>query len=106
MKGAHLVLFSTKVERAVICDESKELLTHYSGRAQACNNFKLYDGKTAEADFKGMEDAVKENDLLRHNLVVFRNGEGALQVKFLTVEDLCKSLAVCCKRVAVLELVL
>ncbi|KAL2609885.1 hypothetical protein R1flu_028458 [Riccia fluitans] len=50
---------------------------------KACNNFKLYNGKVAEADIKALENACGgeiENELVRHNQVVFRNGEGALQV--------------------------
>ena len=48
-------------------------------RCQACNNYKLYDGKAAEADFKALKSPV-ENDLVKHNLVVFKDGDSALQV--------------------------
>lgn len=53
---------------------------------KACNHFKLYDGKAAEQELKVMIDLLStssqnfDNDLVRHNLVVFRNGENALQV--------------------------
>jgi len=53
---------------------------------KACNHYKLYDGKAAEAELKGMLDTLHtqshnfENDLVRHNLVVFRGGANALQV--------------------------
>ena len=53
---------------------------------KACNHYKLYDGKTAETELKGMIDTLSassqnfENDLLRHNTVVFRKGDNALQV--------------------------
>jgi intraflagellar transport protein 56 len=53
---------------------------------KACNHFHMYNGKNAEdvlkplvAAFKG-GDVFKESDLLRHNLVVFRGGENAMQV--------------------------
>jgi intraflagellar transport protein 56 len=53
---------------------------------KACNHYKLYDGKAAEAELKVMIDVLQasshnmENNLIKHNLVVFRNGENALQV--------------------------
>ncbi len=52
---------------------------------RACTNFQLYNGKTAEDDLKMLEkvphtgDLFQDNDLLRHNLVVFRGGENAMQ---------------------------
>jgi intraflagellar transport protein 56 len=54
---------------------------------KACNAFKLYNGKAAEVELKvlaesglaGAGDAAS-SDLLRHNLVVFRGGEGAPRV--------------------------
>ena len=53
---------------------------------KACNHYKLYDGKAAEAELKPILDSLHssspsstiEHDLLRHNLVVFRNGDNAL----------------------------
>eukprot|EP00276_Gloeochaete_wittrockiana_P020210 CAMPEP_0184339664 /NCGR_PEP_ID=MMETSP1089-20130417/8337_1 /TAXON_ID=38269 ORGANISM="Gloeochaete wittrockiana, Strain SAG46.84" /NCGR_SAMPLE_ID=MMETSP1089 /ASSEMBLY_ACC=CAM_ASM_000445 /LENGTH=542 /DNA_ID=CAMNT_0026667039 /DNA_START=64 /DNA_END=1689 /DNA_ORIENTATION=- len=53
---------------------------------KACNHFRLYNGKAAEAELKVITDLAtthsnsNENDLVRHNLVVFRGGENALQV--------------------------
>lgn len=52
---------------------------------KACNHYKLYDGKNAEAELKTMLDQLNssathvDNDLVRLNLVVFRNGENAQQ---------------------------
>jgi len=46
----------------------------------------LFSGKTAEETFKPLlslyegSNLFEDNDLLRHNLVVFRSGENALQV--------------------------
>ena len=53
---------------------------------KACNNYMLYNGKVAEDEFKLFQkqphsgNLIKDNDLFRHNLTVFRNGENALQV--------------------------
>lgn len=48
---------------------------------KACNRFRMFNGPAAEQDIKHLlENGVFGIDLLRHNLVVFRNGEGALQV--------------------------
>ncbi|XP_065215212.1 intraflagellar transport protein 56-like [Planococcus citri] len=53
---------------------------------KACNYFRLYNGKVAEAEIKSLQDQNSINsfsfgqDLLRHNLVVFRNGEFAMQI--------------------------
>eukprot|EP01060_Flectonema_neradi_P012302 TRINITY_DN19169_c0_g2_i1.p1 TRINITY_DN19169_c0_g2~~TRINITY_DN19169_c0_g2_i1.p1 ORF type:complete len:561 (+),score=85.70 TRINITY_DN19169_c0_g2_i1:80-1762(+) len=52
---------------------------------KACNHYRLYNGKAAEAELKVLVDLQSasynvENDLVNHNLVVFRNGENALQV--------------------------
>lgn len=53
---------------------------------KACSHYQLYNGKAAEAELKVLQQAAnsgnifQENDLLQHNLVVFRNGENALQV--------------------------
>jgi intraflagellar transport protein 56 len=52
---------------------------------KACNHFKLYNGKAAENELKLLTDNSHPNfkfaeDLIKHNLVVFRSGEGALQV--------------------------
>ena len=50
---------------------------------KACNHFRLYNGKAAAAELKSLTDsghALQDNDLIKHNLVVFRNGTNALQV--------------------------
>ena len=70
-------------------DVSLEILSGYetfdpesifTANLKACNNYQVYSGKNAvealrpiQQKFKG-GDLFKENDLLRHNLVVFRNG--------------------------------
>ena len=51
---------------------------------KACNQFKLYDGKAAEAELSPLtKDAPSpekvQSPLVRHNMVVFSNGERALQ---------------------------
>nr|KAJ3421422.1 Intraflagellar transport protein 56 [Polyrhizophydium stewartii] len=75
-------------------DVSQEVLSvylqHYTDSViatnlKACNHFRLYNGKAAEAELKSLSEKMSHNfrfaeDLIRHNLVVFRNGEGALQV--------------------------
>ncbi|NXN94251.1 IFT56 protein, partial [Rhinopomastus cyanomelas] len=52
---------------------------------KACNHFRLYNGKAAEAELKKIMDNASSSfefgkELIKHNLVVFRGGEGALQV--------------------------
>lgn len=53
---------------------------------KACSHYQLYNGKAAEAELKVLQNAsssgniFQEHDLLQHNLVVFRNGENAIQV--------------------------
>ncbi|XP_062062469.1 intraflagellar transport protein 56 isoform X2 [Lepus europaeus] len=52
---------------------------------KACNHFRLYNGKAAEAELRSLMDNASSSfefakELIRHNLVVFRGGEGALQV--------------------------
>ncbi|KAK7068732.1 Intraflagellar transport protein 56 [Halocaridina rubra] len=52
---------------------------------KACNHFRLYNGKAAEQELRALQDVTSSpltfaQDLVRHNLVVFRGGEGALQV--------------------------
>jgi intraflagellar transport protein 56 len=76
-------------------DVSLEILAVYLGlhphsviavNLKACNHFQLYTGKAAEAELAVLQKAsssgniFQDNDLLRHNLVVFRGGENALQV--------------------------
>ena len=52
---------------------------------KACNQFRLYDGKAAEAELAPLtKEALSidkiESKLVRHNMVVFQNGERALQI--------------------------
>lgn len=52
---------------------------------KACNHYRLYNGKTAETELKVLIDLQStaynvENDVVKHNLTVFRNGTNALQV--------------------------
>ncbi|RWS29913.1 Tetratricopeptide repeat protein 26-like protein, partial [Leptotrombidium deliense] len=52
---------------------------------KACNHYRLYNGKAAENELRTFIESASPSfnyakDLFRHNLVVFRNGEGALQV--------------------------
>lgn len=50
---------------------------------KACNRFRMFNGNAAEQDIKHLVDSGIDRfgiDLIRHNLVVFRNGEGALQI--------------------------
>eukprot|EP01062_Namystynia_karyoxenos_P002618 TRINITY_DN10924_c0_g1_i1.p1 TRINITY_DN10924_c0_g1~~TRINITY_DN10924_c0_g1_i1.p1 ORF type:complete len:597 (+),score=257.31 TRINITY_DN10924_c0_g1_i1:95-1792(+) len=52
---------------------------------KACNHYRLYNGKAAEQELKVLIDLQSvsynvENDVVKHNLVVFRSGESALQV--------------------------
>ncbi|XP_015768420.1 PREDICTED: intraflagellar transport protein 56-like [Acropora digitifera] len=75
-------------------DVSQEVLAvylqHYPDSAtavnlKACNHFRLYNGKAAEGELKTLQETASPsfsfaNDLIKHNLVVFRGGEGALQV--------------------------
>ena len=76
-------------------DVSLEILQVYLGihadsivgvNLKACNHFQLYNGKAAEAELKSLQNSsvggniLQDSDLLRHNLVVFRAGENALQV--------------------------
>ena len=50
---------------------------------KACNHFRLYNGKAAEAELMTLAERninVSDHDILAHNLVVFRGGQNALQV--------------------------
>ena len=50
---------------------------------KACNHFRLYNGKAAEAELKVLTEhghVLQANDLIRHNMVVFSGGDQALQV--------------------------
>ncbi|KAJ3026995.1 UNVERIFIED_CONTAM: Intraflagellar transport protein 56 [Siphonaria sp. JEL0065] len=51
---------------------------------KACNHFRLYNGKAAEAELNTISEKISASfrfadDLIKHNMVVFRGGEGALQ---------------------------
>ena len=56
-----------------------------TAKLQACNTFRMYNGKAAENELKTLAElsggSYLEHDLIRHNLVVFRGGDGALQVR-------------------------
>lgn len=51
---------------------------------KACNRFRLFDGRAAELEIKNLINnsisGTFGSDLIKHNAVVFRGGEGALQV--------------------------
>lgn len=49
---------------------------------KACNRFRLVNGHAAENELRNLirNKAIFGADLIMHNLVVFRNGEGALQI--------------------------
>lgn len=49
---------------------------------KACNRFRLVNGRAAENELKNLirSKSIFGADLIMHNLVVFRNGEGALQI--------------------------
>lgn len=58
---------------------------------KACNHFRLYNGLDAQNILRTILDdstiASFGHDLLKHNMVVFRDGEGAMQVeKYLNFE--------------------
>ncbi len=51
---------------------------------KACNHYRLYNGKAAETELKNLLESASlsfsfAKDLFKHNLVVFQNGEAALQ---------------------------
>ncbi|XP_043599225.1 intraflagellar transport protein 56, partial [Bombus pyrosoma] len=52
---------------------------------KACNHFRLYNGNAAQNEMKQLIDKMSNSlsfshDLIRHNTVVFKGGEGALQI--------------------------
>ncbi|KAL0129427.1 hypothetical protein PUN28_001595 [Cardiocondyla obscurior] len=52
---------------------------------KACNHFRLYDGNAAQVEMKQLIEKISSSfssghDLIRHNTVVFRAGENALQI--------------------------
>lgn len=50
---------------------------------KSCNQFRLFDGEKAEADLQAFKtktaSSIQDNDLIRHNLVVFRSGSNAMR---------------------------
>ncbi|KAG5895880.1 hypothetical protein JTB14_000495 [Gonioctena quinquepunctata] len=74
-------------------DVSQEVLGIYLNRypdsviatnLKACNTFRLYNGTSAENELRTIIDQSANvgfgYDLLKHNLVVFRDGDGAMQI--------------------------
>lgn len=75
-------------------DVSQEVLSVYlqhfpdsliAVNLKACNHFRLYNGKAAETELNGLSEKTSTSfkfadDLIKHNMVVFRGGEGALQI--------------------------
>ncbi|ENN77902.1 hypothetical protein YQE_05579, partial [Dendroctonus ponderosae] len=74
-------------------DVSQEVLGLYLNRypdsviainLKACNTFRLYNGATAETELRSIVDQTVNvgfgYDLVKHNLVVFNDGEDAMQV--------------------------
>ncbi|KAJ1568612.1 Intraflagellar transport protein 56, partial [Cladochytrium tenue] len=75
-------------------DVSQEVLSVYlqhfpdsliAVNLKACNHFRLYNGKAAETELSELLEKTSSafqfaDDLIKHNMVVFRGGEGALQV--------------------------
>ncbi|CAK9817123.1 Intraflagellar transport protein 56 [Anthophora quadrimaculata] len=50
---------------------------------KACNHFRLYNGTAAQNEMKQLIDKISSSfnyDLIRHNTIVFKDGEGALQI--------------------------
>ncbi|XP_078035780.1 tetratricopeptide repeat domain 26 [Augochlora pura] len=52
---------------------------------KACNTFRLYNGSAAQNEMKQLMDKMSNSlsfshDVIRHNTVVFKGGEGALQI--------------------------
>ncbi|XP_053986821.1 intraflagellar transport protein 56 [Hylaeus anthracinus] len=52
---------------------------------KACNHFRLYNGSAAQNEMKQLVEKMSSSfnfgyDLIRHNTVVFKGGEGALQI--------------------------
>jgi intraflagellar transport protein 56 len=75
-------------------DVSQEVLSIYlqsypdsviASNVKACNHFRLYNGKAAESELLTLLEKTSHSckyaeDLIKHNLAVFRGGEGALQI--------------------------
>jgi hypothetical protein len=66
--------------------EAQPAHTHVQQCYVCCRNgcCRLLNGKAAEGELRGLAAATNgshtQHDLIRHNLVVFKGGEGALQV--------------------------
>ena len=57
---------------------------------KACNHFRLYNGKTAENELRILTEKgvnIQQNDLIKHNLVVFASGEQAPQVSVVYIQN-------------------
>jgi intraflagellar transport protein 56 len=85
--NVYVALCYYKLDYYDISQEVLDLyLTHFPDSTiainlKACNRFRLENGRVAEQEIKNlMDNGTFGADLIRHNLVVFRNGEGALQV--------------------------
>ena len=79
-------------------DVSQEILLPYlqvyptsfiAANLKACIHYRLYNGRAAEEELKPLTDILASKshgsrmfgeEIVRHNVVVFRNGKGALQV--------------------------
>lgn len=62
---------------------------------KACNHFRLYNGKAAEQELRVLQEKginLNAHDLIRHNLVVFSNGDQALQVPSFSFNPIDKHL--------------
>lgn len=83
-------------------DVSQEVLKHYlesfpdSATAinlKACNHFRLYSGKNAETELEALSELTSSSfeyaqELIKHNMVVFKGGEKALQVLYPLIDVL------------------
>lgn len=67
------------------CSSDSAQLSLIGSNLRACNHYRLYNGRAAENELKQLIDKSSSNfsfgkELIRHNLVVFRNGELAYQI--------------------------
>jgi intraflagellar transport protein 56 len=83
-------------------DVSQEVLKHYlesfpdSATAinlKACNHFRLYSGKNAETELEALSELTSSSfeyaqELIKHNMVVFKGGEKALQILYPLIDVL------------------
>ncbi|VDD74095.1 unnamed protein product [Mesocestoides corti] len=88
--NVYLCLCYYKIDYYDVANEVLEMyLQHYPDSAtavnlRACINYRLYNGKIAAAELKSLQESASPSfdyatDLINHNLVVFKNGEGALR---------------------------